>query len=324
MIEQLQRFITSKSTARDLTIHECKLENIDLTGLHADGLNFTHVDMFHVDLGQAQWRNCEIRDSKLNEVSFKNATLRMCGWHNVDARNCNLSSITFENSEAQGCQFDNANFENSSLVDSDFSRASLRHVNLGNADVTGINLRGADLTDTNCDGVDFADADLRGADFSGAKLNMANLEGADLRGAIFDSDIENEAEPTTPMFSPQNQALADSVGPLVVSLLKEGADKDIFSEETEAKFMKELEELVTLSTAPDSPEQAHYDEIIAAVLDRAGGVGINELIETLHSDKDRPSESVSEMLKGLSKDLKLEENATTEDMLETLIKTMSK
>jgi hypothetical protein len=246
----------------------------------------------------------------------------MCSWHNVRAQNCDFSSLTFENSEAVGSYFDQANFTNASLVDSDFSRASLRDANLTNADLMGINLRGADLRGANCDGVNFEDADLRGADFSGAKLDQADLQNADIRGAIFDQEIEadQDAEDFTPMFSPQNQKLADAIGPLLVSLLKKGADKELLSEQTEAEFMQELEQKIHLSQSAESPQQEQYDEVIGTLFDHVGNVGISELISSMRDDQDEPSEAVAEMLKGLAKDMQLDESATTEELLEKITK----
>lgn len=325
MIEELQEYCSNKRTAREITIINCELNDVDLNNLRADGLVFKNVDMSHVDLNHIHWRNCEISESKLDNVIFKQAILRMCSWQNVHAKNCDCSEMIFENSEAQGCQFENANFEKASLVDSDFSRASLRNANLTNADVTGINLRGADLAGANCDYVNFSDADLRGADFSGAKLDKSNLQGADVRGAIFDPNVEpvQETEQFTPMFSPENQVLANAIAPLLVSLLKKGGDKELFSEATEAKLMQDLEGIVNLSEDTDSPVQANYDEVIGSILNQAGNVGISELINALHDDEETPSEVISEMLKEFSNDMKLKENATTEDLLEKIVKSFN-
>jgi len=322
MLEALHGFLASKRTARDIFIHDRKLGNIDLTGLRADGLGFDNVYMSHVNFAQVQWRQCSIYNSSLSEVSFAQATLRLCVWNNVRAQGCDFSFMSFENSEASGCLFDDANFENASLVDSDLSRASLRNANLTNADVTGINLRGADLRGANCDGVSFIDADLRGADLSGAKLDQAELKNADVRGAIFDAEVEaaEEVGEFAPMFSPENQALADAVGPLVAGLLKTGVDKELFSAETEAKFMQELGEIVRLQEDTDSPQRVQSDEIISSLLNQAGNVGISELLRALREGNEQPSEAVAKMLKGLSKDLHLDEGATTEELLEKIVK----
>lgn len=323
MIEKLYECCANGLTVRDITIKNCDINDKSLIGLYADGIILSEIRIEKSCLDNAHWRNCRLNEVRLIEVKIRNATLRMCTWVNVRSDDCDFSAMKFENSNAQGCVFTNVNFSHASLCDSNFSRASLRGANLEYADATGINLRGADLTGANCSRVDFSDADLRGADFTTADLTDAILKYADTRGAIFDPGVlEDEATTQSKaLFTPETQKLADAVSPVVAEIIKMGTTAGVLSEKKQRELLRELDTVVT-HPAESSASQQELDKILKAVLKRAGETGIASIILDLKNGGDEPSAAIADMLKNMAKDLDLDldENATTEDLVEKLIK----
>ncbi|ODS25040.1 hypothetical protein AB835_00610 [Candidatus Endobugula sertula] len=329
MLDTLSYLIEKNQTARNIHISNKDLSHVDLQYLRGDSLVFDNVNLSHALLNHIQWRHCQLQHVNLNKTLLKKATLRLCEWNNVQASYSHFTQAKFENSSAQACIFDDADFSHASLIDSDMSRASLQRTNLQHATVTELNLRGADLRGANLTHVDFAEVDLRGADLRGTTLESSQFEYADIRGAVFDEKIQSGVNTSeeSPIFSAPMQELANSLSPLITTLLKEGTDKDLLSENTVIKLMQEIKELTPLNAETHNTHEGasqQYQEMINSILTHVGETGIELLLDSLRDDKETPSDAVAKILQGLSQDLRLSKQATTEDLLSQLIKRLDR
>lgn len=317
MKEALQSLASGNRTARDLKVSDQDLRRASLQRLRADGMTLSRVDLQHAALDQIRWRNCRLHNVSLAEASLCHSALRLCTLEMVQAPQADFSGAAVENSTACGCTFDGANFTGASLLDSDFSRASLRNSNLQGARVTGASFRGADLRGACLRRVDFSDADLRGADLRGADLEGARLEGADLRGAVLDAAAVPEETAIADDFSPAFQDLAASMGPLVERLLREGNTAGLLNAQATNDLTEQLRRHWGTGEEATRPE---WDAAIDAILRRTADTGIAPLLEALKQEADTPPQAVADLLENLVSDLKLEPDATMEDLLVRLVK----
>ncbi len=320
-MNDLQEEIKKNKIIRDLVILDKVLNDIDISGLRADGLQFINVNLSGSDLSEAHWRNCRLEEVILDKAVFKNAIIRMCQWQNVRAEKSDFSHAKFENSKASGCVFDDANFSAASLADTDFSRASFRGAILDEVEASGTNFRGADLRNASLKKASFVDADLCGADFTGAKLEGVDLRGADLRGAIIDEAFQPQQQ--SELFSPAFEEMAVAVGPVVAELLRKGGGGGLLDTQTQASMMAELLQSGWGEQASKSaPSQ--IDNEVDAVLTNIAEIGIAPLLEALQQQSDTPSKSVASILEKLSTDFGLGESSTSEDLLARLVENFKK
>lgn len=306
------------------SINNCCISDCSLSGEHIENIRANNVELIKVTLikttfARLRWRSSSLKQIDMNNLIASDVIFRLCNFTHVSARSAQFYRAKLENCSACGCDFEAATFEKTSLINSDFSRASFMGAYMPEVDAGYCTLRGTDFRSAVLVGADFRDADLRGADFSGAKLDNANFQGADLRGTIFDSDAPfSKDSEATPVFSPQMQTLASSVGPIVANLLHKGREYDMFSAEEQKTLLNELEDLVGKR---DGRSHDLSDELISAMLQRAEGVGITSLLEALNSKQEEPPEVVAKLIKGLAEDLNLKQDATAEDLLRHLTKT---
>ena len=87
--------------------------------------------------------------------------------------------------------------------------------------------------------------------------------------------------------------------------------------------MQQLQGMVSSKTTSSSV-QSEFDNTIEMVLKNTAATGIKPLFDALTQDDDEPSQAVAEILRGLSEDLKLDEDATAEDLLTELTKGLTR
>lgn len=303
------------------TVLNCNLTDEDLENLRANSAVFEGVDLTRANLGGVRWRHCTIKSVTLDSSNASSSVMRLCTFDCVTAKLTNFSQAVIENCEAHACDFSSADFEGASLTDSDFDRSSFCGADLTDADASYTNMRGVDFNRAILINANFSDADLRGADFTGARLDNTNFKGADIRGAIFDPGVMDEEQEEIPEFSPQMQELVDVAGPFVASIIKQGVDKNLIPSEEQEKLMVQLEGLVNVS-ADNKTSHTDSNDIVELLLKRAGDAGIGNLLEALHDEKDAPSEAVADLINHLAQDFNLNESATTEDLMEKIVKSI--
>ncbi|WP_308367692.1 MULTISPECIES: pentapeptide repeat-containing protein [unclassified Microbulbifer] len=312
MIEVLEKIYRQGWTVRGLVVESCDLKMSNFQSMRADGLQLAGIDLTDSNLSNVHWRNCRLRNVCVEDSSFRDGVLRLCTLESVQASNADFSRAVFENSKACGCIFDNADFAEVSLVDSDFSRASLRNVNFQRASASGACFRGADLRGAKLCHADLEDVDFRGADLTGASLESANLQGADFRGALLDDSASHE-EPGGD-FSPAFREATAAAGPLVAALLREGENTGLLDSDTVIKLTEQLQSQLGVESV-SSPPTPELDRILRSIVD----TGVTPLIEALRQGEQAPSDTVATMLKNLSDDLGLDNDATAEDLLARLV-----
>lgn len=317
MIDVLLDIYRNNRTARALGVTDADLGQWDFNKLRADGLLFQTVNLQHANLKHVHWRNCRLIDVRLSGADFTGATMRLCNMEGVHAAKSNFSESRFENSSALGCNFHGANFTKSSMIESNFSRADFRDANFDQAVATSADFRGADLRGACLRQADFSDADLRGADLTGADLEGTHLQGADLRGALLDAAAEPAGPAPSDDFSPAFQGLAIGLGPLVERLLHEGSTTGILDGKTSERLVNQLEEYLGRSDKRTVPPE--MNRVLDAMLRRTADTGIAPLLEALKQETDTPPQAVADLLENLRSDLKLEQDATMEDLLVQLI-----
>jgi len=321
-IDDLQKKIRENRTCISCSIADEEFADIDLSSMRANKLNMENVSLLSANLTNVNWRNCVIANVCLDKTNFDEAIVRLSKFINMSAKKASFNNARIENCELEGCDFEEATFMNASITDSDFYRSNFKGANLTNTNASYCNLRGVDFRNTFLINTDFSDADLRGADFSGAELSNTNFKGADIRGAIFDPGImEEESGEETPVFSPQMQELVNAAGPYVAGILKAGVNHDLIPTKEQEKLQQQLEDMVTVSPGDEENDKAKED-VIELLLKRAGEAGIGNLLTALHDKSDKPSQAIADLIQNLAGDFNLNENDTTEDLLEKLLKSI--
>lgn len=319
-IDKLLTEIKENRTSNSCSIVDEEFVDTDLSNMRANKLHMENVSLLSANLSKVNWRSCEIVNTCFDKANFDKAIVRMCKFINMSAKKASFNNTRLENCELVSCDFEEATFIDSSITDSDFNRSNFKGANLTNTDASYSNMRGVDFRSAILLNTNFSDADLRGADFSGAKLDITNFKGADIRGAIFDPGVmEEEAKEEKPVFSPQMQELVDVAGPFVADIIKQGVDKDLIPSEEQEKLMQQLEGLINVSVE-DTTSDTEADDVIGLLFKRAGEAGIGNLVKALQDKNNTPSDEVAALIENLAKDFNLNENATTDDLLEKLVK----
>lgn len=298
------------------SVSDCNFIEKNIEGASINQSLFENIDMHKANLQATRLRDCIFNNIRFNNIIATSTVFRLCQFKNLSAIEAKFHNATFENCVAQGANFSKANFSNASLIETNFSRASFEGANLSNTDLDGCNLRGVDFRFAILVNTSFRDADLRGADFSGAKIESADFTDADLRGAIFDADVE------IALFGEQKNnhsstELIDAVTPLVASLLKQAEHNGIVSDE---KWRAELQQtLAAMGASPiDEKTVALRYEQVSFWLNQAGKIGVNDLLESLRSDDEKPPAAIASMLEGFVKELGLKPGASTQELVESL------
>ncbi len=160
--------------------------------MHIDG-DFTGVDWYGRELGDAVFRNGRFCDADLSETTTRGAVFEECDFSgarlNVSSHvrtaflRCRFHRTSLFDATLDGCKLTGSEFAGATLspiaVDGgDWSYVALRGARLSGVDLTGVNLAYADLTEA-----DLRKAVLHKADLSHARLDRARLKEADLREA---------------------------------------------------------------------------------------------------------------------------------------------
>jgi uncharacterized protein YjbI with pentapeptide repeats len=275
-----------------------------MTAPSATYLALEGADLRGANRSQVHWTSCVLRDAILENADFSRAILRMCDLDGVRAAHAVFTGASVENCTARGARFDAANFAGAVLIETDFSRASMRSAQLTGVSASGADFRGADLRDAVLRQADLTDADLRGADLTGADLTGADLHGADFRGAV-----GHDADP--------QQALIDTMSPLVVEVLRTAGQSGAIVPETAARLIDEA------SGARSAPNPATM-QAVASILS-GWSDAIPRLLAALREPDraDAPAEA-KELIQRLAEALSLDGPASAEAVLTRLTERLAK
>jgi uncharacterized protein YjbI with pentapeptide repeats len=303
-------------------IRDYCLSDENLGQLRANDSEFSGVDLSRANLNGIRWRNCTLSRVSLDEARASSVVMRLCTFIRVSATETHFESAIIENCKASGCDFRNADFTDASLTDSDFNRSTFEGADLTGTDASYCNLRGVDFRSAVLKNTSFRDADLRGADFSGAVVDNTDFRGADIRGAQFDEPVAVQLGPEPPE-SPPTAVLVTTVAPLVANLLNRAEKLGVIEE---SAWQSELEEtLLNLGAGPlDMKRTAEWDAQVGDLLQKAGDIGVDRLLDALKSDSEEAPPAVAKMLEGLSRDLGLKPSASSEELLSALLAKLRK
>lgn len=285
-------------------------------------VNINELSLTHQNIKSRRWRNIDFGMINLDGADATSSHIRLCTFVKLSALQTNFRDLVFENNRIHGGSFHFCDFINASLIESDFSRSSFEGTNLNNTDLEDCNLRGVDFRCAIVVNTSFRGADLRGADFSGAQIESADFTGADLRGAIFDTDVEAALFGAQKSNQPPTE-LIDAVSPIVASLLKQAERNGAVSDD---KWRAELQQ--TLATIGASPLDENtidlWDQQVSFWLNQAGKIGVNDLLESLRSDDEKPPAAIVPMLEGFIKELGLQPGTSTQELVEVLFAKLQK
>jgi uncharacterized protein YjbI with pentapeptide repeats len=312
----LHEAVTTRRTARHLTLREADLRKAALDTLRADGLDLSDADLRTASLTAARWTGCHLRDARLEAADFSDAVLRMCDLDDVRAAGARFVRARLENSSARGARLDAADFSSAVLTDTDLSRASLRGARLDGVSATGVDLRGSDLRGASLRHAVLIDADLRGADLTDADLHGANLHGADLRG-VAGLDAARLPASAAAEVPPPVQDLSETMAPIVAEVLRTAGRSGGIDADT---AQRPIDEAARHQTVP--PQRAPGPEALAAVSRVIAELGegvLPVLTNALRQpDQAEPAKEVQDVIRRLRRELSLDEGATTEELLHRL------
>lgn len=304
------------------SVSDCNLVEKNIKDVLVNHSSFERIDMSKANITATRLRDCTLNSIRFNDIVAVSTVLRLCRFKNLTAIQANFHHAKIENCVIQGADFSKTNFESTSLIESDFSRSCFARTNLASADFEGSNLRGVDFRFAVVINTSFRGADLRGADFSGAQIESADFTGADLRGAIFDTDVEAALFGAQKSNQPPTE-LIDAVSPIVASLLKQAERNGAVSDD---KWRAELQQ--TLATMGASPLDENtidlWDQQVSFWLNQAGKIGVNDLLESLRSDDEKPPAAIVPMLEGFIKELGLQPGTSTQELVEVLFAKLQK
>ncbi len=314
IVEYLHWHAQARRPVRDRAMTGADLHGQCLDQLRARSVDLTGANLRQTSLLGSRWTACALDQAHLESARFGQAVLRLCTLDGVHAAHASFAHARLENSHAIGACLDHADFSGAVLTDSDFSRASLRKANLEGISASGVNFRGADLSGAILCHAVLTDADLRGSDFTGADLTGADLAGADLRGAV------GIATPEPPDALPgQWQALSDTVAPLVGELLRCGADKGLITPQALDAIAQQVAGLRPPCSPGHAPSPATL-QAVARTLDHFGDDLLPKLVQALRQPNDAaPSAEVVAMIRQLSRELALDESASTDEVVDALL-----
>lgn len=129
----------------------------------ASGCDFTRANLESIWFEKAKLRNCNFRESNLNES----------GAEEIVADGLNFTRATLREAECEGASFQRADFTEADLSEADLRKVNFRQANLSGAKLTGANLVEADLSYVNVTGADFTGAEMAGVNWTGVDLSQA-------------------------------------------------------------------------------------------------------------------------------------------------------
>lgn len=318
--KQFREFVANSRTARDLYLRREDLRGSQLSGLRADGLDLQEADLRQSSLRAVKWTGCSLHDARLEASDLTGAVLRLCDLDGARANGACFAGARVENCTARGACFDGADLSQAVLTDTDFSRASLRGAKLEGVEASGTNFRGADLRGARLAKAMFVDADLRGADLTDADTTGADFRGADLRGVVGGNlAVSKEAEATDGL-PLELKALAGTVAPIVAEVLQTAGRRGIIDAETIARLSEEAAALPRQTSPMNAPDPATLSAV-ARALEELGDDVVPKLLASLAKpQQDGPPPEVMTLVQRLCQELALEKTATTEDVLQRLMK----
>lgn len=325
LLRMLEECIRTHRTARGLVLAGADLRGTRLQGLRADGLDLREADLRDSLLADARWKACSLQDARLEGADLAGATLRLCILDDVRAAGTRLPGARIENCQALAARFDDADLTDAVLTDTDFSRASFKGAVLENVSATGSDFRGADLRKARLRGAVLHDADLRGADLTGADVTDAELAGADLRGAVLDPVCDPARGEATPesdanfAFPHELRPLVETMAPVVAQVLRSAGEHAVMDTETAHRLAGEAQRL--RGAAPPGPIELDTIAAVSRILPLLGGGLLPELAKALKQPAGTvPPPEVQATILALRRELGLRSDASTEDVLATLLR----
>ncbi|WP_413935774.1 pentapeptide repeat-containing protein [Nitrospira sp. BLG_1] len=318
--DMLKSYQATSRTARNIMLKGANLGGLRLAGLRADGLDLEEADLRESSLTEVKWKGCILRDARLDAADLTDAVLRLCDLDGARANGATFVGARIENCRARGARFDGADLTGAVLTDTDFSRASLRGANLEGVSASGADFRGADLRGTRLGNAELVDADLRGADLTDADLTGADLRGADLRGVVGENlALPKEAEATAEL-PVEFKALAGTMAPIVAEILQTAGRQGVIDVETTAKLTEEVAALQR-STSPRNRPHDDTLKAVTKVLEALGDDAVPRLLTMLRQpNKDSPPPEAMDLIRRLRQELRMDESATVDEVLERLTK----
>ena len=333
LLRMLEECIRTHRTALGLVLAAADLRGARLPGLRADGLDLRDADLRDSLLAGARWKACSLQDARLEGADLAGAVLRLCILDDVRAAGARLPGARIENSQARAARFDDADFTDAVLTDTDFSRASFRGAVLENVSATGSDFRGADLRKARLRGAVLHDADLRGADLTGAEFTDADLAGADLRGAVLDPTCDPMGDPDSgpagggatlesrlhAAFPTELEPLVETMAPVVAQVLRTAGAHAAMDGETARKLVGEAQRL--RGAAPAGPIELDTMAAISRILPLLGADLLPGLARALKQPAGTPPPpEVQATILALRRELGLRSDATTDDVLASLLR----
>lgn len=104
--------------------------------------DFSQVDLYRLDLEEADLRQSIFRDSKLMQVNLRKADLR-----EADFANGNLRRVILREAKLTNAFFSNADLQKADLRKADLTFANFHNAKLAEADLCGANLTNAKITE---------------------------------------------------------------------------------------------------------------------------------------------------------------------------------
>lgn len=321
---QLISLIRDGQYSRNLDLHAAHLAGVDLSGLKADGTNFTSANLEGTKLHNAHLTNCKIERARLEGADLSAATLRLCNLDRVHAIRAIFDHARLEDSTADAADFSHASFRGAHLTETSFSRAVLRETVFDGAEGAGIGFRGADLHLASLKGVRFDEADFRGADLRGADLSGGRFHVADFRGALLEGTCFDNADYAGATFdhgehplrsAPAAEGPPEATDQDAVKILNEflALLLDATTGSQPDALMARVQELLdrTTDSAGYSPEQQQAVHDLLTNFTKPGGLDnlrLQQMISALNSDSNEPPEELKAWLepfmKAMQKDRK--------------------
>lgn len=134
----------------------CDYKNAHLAGDELSNEEFTNCDFTSVDLCEAQWLNCIIRDSNMSHAKLEYADFSGTKFILVDFTDATLERANFENCVFEQCTFrvrpsscilfekvnlHNAVFDNTDLLSCGFEHAPFKELTIRNTVIKQVKLK---------------------------------------------------------------------------------------------------------------------------------------------------------------------------------------
>ncbi|MFI5898448.1 pentapeptide repeat-containing protein [Actinoplanes sp. NPDC051513] len=162
-----------------------ELSQLDLSGLHLDGVQLAHAELRGANLFNTRLRHANLAKADLRKASLASAQLDFAKLENAQLQEASLMWTVLKSANLQDAQLQGATLSGTCL--------DLAHL-------SGAQLQGAKLIGTSMWRANLGAAQLQGADLLGAQLQGADLYGWDGRGAaqgltisqLADADFDDE------------------------------------------------------------------------------------------------------------------------------------